>query len=117
MADVFQLFHDCHYREFHPACLHEDHYLTIAVAVLAGILIDIFYAVLKQSVTHVLQLRLFAALVAGGFYLVYILVLQFTYCLVRTIHLAGGVVTISALVRLIPTYLLVPVTLEEETTE
>ncbi len=95
----------------------EDHYLTIAVAVLAGILIDIFYAVLKQSVTRVLHLRLFAALVTGGFCLVYILVLQFTYGLVWTIHLAGGAVTISALVRLLLTYLLVPVVLEEETTE
>jgi len=100
-----------------PLAFMEDHYLTIASAVLAGILIDVAYVVLKPSVTRVLQLRTFAAVAAGGFYLMYILMLQFTIGIVWTIHLAGGAVTTSALVGWLLTYLLVPVSLDEETTQ
>ncbi len=100
-----------------PLALMEDHSITIGVALLAGILIDIVYAILKPSVTRVLHLRMFAALAAGGFYLMYILVLQFAIGIVWTIHLAGGAVTTSALVGWLLTYLLVPVSLDEETVE
>jgi len=61
----------------------------------------------------VFQLRFFGAIAAGGFYLIYMLVLQLTYGIIWTIHLAGGAVTTSALVGWLLTYLLVPVALTE----
>ncbi len=100
-----------------PLTFMEDHYICILVALLGGIIIDIAYAILKPSMTRVLQLRTFAAIAAGGFYLMYILVLQFTSGIVWTIHLAGGSVTTSALVGWLLTYLLVPISLDEKNAE
>ena len=97
-----------------PLTFMEDHYICILVAFLGGIVIDGAYALLKPSMNRVLQLRTFAAITAGGFYLTYMLVLQFTSGLVWTIHLAGGAVTTSSLVGWLLTYLLVPVSLNEE---
>jgi len=97
-----------------PLTFMEDHYIGILVALLGGIVIDGAYALLKPSLTRVLQFRTFAAISAGGFYLMYILVLQLTSGIVWTIHLAGGSVTTSALVGWLLTYLLVPVSLNEE---
>ena len=95
-----------------PLSLMEDHYVTILIALLAGILIDGTYALLRPSLSRVLSLRIFAALVAGGYYLVYMLVLQFTSGVIWTIHLAGGAITTSALVGWLLTYLVVPVAIE-----
>ena len=97
-----------------PLTFMEDHYICILVALLGGSVIDGVYFLLKPSMSRVLQLRTFAAITAGGFYLIYMLVLQFTSGLVWSIHLAGGAVTTSALVGWLLTYLLVPVSVNEE---
>lgn len=88
----------------------QRHAVVIGMAVVTGILTDLAYHWIKPTVQNPAAFRLFAALAAAVYYLVYFVALDLLYGVVWTIHLSLGTIVVSALLSWLLSYLVLAAT-------
>jgi hypothetical protein len=85
-----------------------DEYRLIPGVLVAGIIADLLYRVLKPSITREDTLRIFSFIVPAFYYLCYFLTLMITGGITWSIHLWLGSSVIVGVLGLVLSYLLVP---------
>lgn len=96
-----------------PLGIVGNHLIVIPIALLAGLLIDGAYHLLRPSMTDPVPFRLFAAISACALYLVYMLALQLLGGITWSVHMAVGSVVITGVIGWLLSYLVLPAPLAE----
>lgn len=88
--------------------LMKQHYIVILASLLAGLIIDICYVLLRPSLERPWQLRTFAIFASATLYLVYMIVLEIAYGLVWSIHMTVGSIFVTCVLGWLLSYLALP---------
>lgn len=94
-----------------------DHYIVIMIALLAGVIIDTAYYLLKPTLKRPGQFRLFATIASAALFAVYILTMVIMGGVVWTIHMTVGSVVLTGITGWLLSYLVLPGQLPEGVSE